>query len=212
MELLLVESTDRLDGASLDLLALRIPDLRVEIFESVHALLSVQDTGNQTIIVIAEDLLNAESLYAMRFLQARRQRGTPVVIGRTADLLPLCAAMAEGAAKAADARPSQPPAAARPAPAAPHATVHRLSERETEILLLLCDGLQNKQIARRLDLSVSTIKTHVANVFRKIGATNRLDAICRFTEFRTERHPPSEPAPLARPGQWSTPRLSRWAA
>lgn len=68
----------------------------------------------------------------------------------------------------------------------------RLTEREMEVVLLLREGLQNKLIARRLDLSVSTVKTHVANIFRKIGAGNRLDAICKFADL----HRVAEPDPL----------------
>lgn len=52
-----------------------------------------------------------------------------------------------------------------------------LTPREAEILRLLVDGLTNKQIARELDLQEITVKIHVRNVYRKIGAQNRAQAV-----------------------------------
>ena len=58
------------------------------------------------------------------------------------------------------------------APAGP-----RLSPREKEVLDLLVDGLAIAQIARRLFISESTAKTHVANIYEKLGAGNRAQAV-----------------------------------
>lgn len=58
------------------------------------------------------------------------------------------------------------------APAGP-----KLSPREREVLLLLVDGLAIAQIARRLFISESTAKTHVANIYEKLGAGNRAQAV-----------------------------------
>lgn len=52
-----------------------------------------------------------------------------------------------------------------------------LSHREREILALLADGLGNKQIAARLDISVNTVKTHVEMLFDKLGASSRAEAV-----------------------------------
>ncbi len=51
-----------------------------------------------------------------------------------------------------------------------------LTERETEVLRLLCEGLANKEIARRIDLQEVTVKLHVKTLYRKIGARNRTHA------------------------------------
>jgi DNA-binding NarL/FixJ family response regulator len=51
-----------------------------------------------------------------------------------------------------------------------------LTERETEILLLLCAGVKNEEIARRLFISPNTVKTHIYNIFKKINVPNRLQA------------------------------------
>lgn len=52
-----------------------------------------------------------------------------------------------------------------------------LTPREMEVLHHLKDGLSIHQVARKLFLSDSTIKTHVAKVYDKLGATNRTQAI-----------------------------------
>ncbi|MFN8714596.1 MAG: response regulator transcription factor [Bacteroidota bacterium] len=51
-----------------------------------------------------------------------------------------------------------------------------LSQRETEVLELLVKGQSNAEIAATLFLSVSTIKTHVSNVFVKLDVKNRTQA------------------------------------
>ena len=51
-----------------------------------------------------------------------------------------------------------------------------LSKRETETLRKLCDGLSNKEIARDLGLQEVTIKLHVTNILKKLGASNRTQA------------------------------------
>ncbi|HEU0336734.1 MAG TPA: response regulator transcription factor [Gaiellaceae bacterium] len=52
-----------------------------------------------------------------------------------------------------------------------------LSAREREVLGLLLEGLPNKLIARRLQISEKTVKTHLTNVFRALGVTDRVQAV-----------------------------------
>ena len=58
-----------------------------------------------------------------------------------------------------------------------------LSERELEVLHELAAGRANKEIAARLHVSPNTIKTHVANLFAKLGARRRTEAIRRAREL-----------------------------
>ncbi len=51
-----------------------------------------------------------------------------------------------------------------------------LSEREKQVLRLAAAGLANKQIARRLGISESTVKVHIGNIFRHIGVRDRTSA------------------------------------
>lgn len=52
----------------------------------------------------------------------------------------------------------------------------RISGRQREVLNLLAQGKSNKEIARALDLSPATVKTHVAGLIAALGATNRTEA------------------------------------
>ena len=53
----------------------------------------------------------------------------------------------------------------------------QLTPRESEVLGLLADGLGVAQISKRLFISESTTKTHVAKIYTKLGATNRAQAL-----------------------------------
>ncbi|MGE0541865.1 MAG: response regulator transcription factor [Dehalococcoidia bacterium] len=54
-----------------------------------------------------------------------------------------------------------------------------LSERELEVLTLLASGRSNAEIARALYISVGTVKTHTNNIYRKLGARNRAEALAK---------------------------------
>ena len=60
----------------------------------------------------------------------------------------------------------------------------KLSPREREVLGLLVDGLAIPQIARRLFISESTAKTHVAKIYDKLGAANRAQAVMAAVRLR----------------------------
>jgi DNA-binding NarL/FixJ family response regulator len=52
-----------------------------------------------------------------------------------------------------------------------------LSFREREVVLLIAQGLSNKQIAYKLRISTKTVKTHVAHIMKKMRAKNRTEAV-----------------------------------
>ena len=52
-----------------------------------------------------------------------------------------------------------------------------LTNRESEILALLAEGLGNKQIAARLGISTNTVKTHLELLFERLGVSSRAEAV-----------------------------------
>ena len=60
----------------------------------------------------------------------------------------------------------------------------RITPRELEILALIAGGLSNKEIATKLFVSESTVKTHSSRVFDKLGARRRTQAVQLGKELR----------------------------
>ena len=64
----------------------------------------------------------------------------------------------------------------RPAHQASGGTSHGLTEREFEVLRLLADGCSNEEIGAALFISPKTAGNHIANIYTKIGVSNRAGA------------------------------------
>jgi DNA-binding CsgD family transcriptional regulator len=60
-------------------------------------------------------------------------------------------------------------------PQGPGTRVH-LTPRQLEVLALLCEGLPNKLICRRLNIATGTVKIHISCILRELGVTSRLQA------------------------------------
>lgn len=58
-----------------------------------------------------------------------------------------------------------------------YADQYHLTTRETDILAMILSGKSNQQIANALFISLPTVKTHVANIFRKFGVSRRMELI-----------------------------------
>lgn len=52
-----------------------------------------------------------------------------------------------------------------------------LTSRERDVLQLIGSGLQQKEIAERLSISPETVKKHLKNVYKKLGAHNKVQAL-----------------------------------
>lgn len=70
--------------------------------------------------------------------------------------------------------PDDPPPSAGP----------RLNHSQQEILRLMADGLSNREIAEKVHLSENTVKTHIQEILRRLGARNRVQAAVRATRER----------------------------
>jgi DNA-binding NarL/FixJ family response regulator len=66
-----------------------------------------------------------------------------------------------------------------------------LSPRQGEVLRLLIEGKPNKLISRELDMSESTVKTHLGAIFRKLDASSRTQAVVAAARLGLRLSPPS---------------------
>lgn len=60
---------------------------------------------------------------------------------------------------------------------------NQLTNRELQILQLIADGKTNKEIAATYFVEVSTVKTHVNNIYTKLSVKNRVEARLKYTEM-----------------------------
>ena len=109
-------------------------------------------------------------LWLMQWLPMRLGWGREVLAAGIAIV-----AMSIGVALAS--RSAKPPAAMPPPPSNEPAPTSDLSQREREVLALLAQGLSNKELARALSVSENTVKTHLANLYAKLGARRRTEAL-----------------------------------
>jgi DNA-binding NarL/FixJ family response regulator len=72
-----------------------------------------------------------------------------------------------------------------------------LAPRETEVVLLVAEGLPNREIARRLNLTEHTVRNYLFRVFEKLGVSNRVELVLYAISQRdqTDRALPHTPVP-----------------
>lgn len=64
-----------------------------------------------------------------------------------------------------------------------HALLDQLSDSQKEVLRLLCQGRDNRDIARRVGLSESTVKHHVSKILKLSGAASRAQVLLKFSKL-----------------------------
>jgi DNA-binding NarL/FixJ family response regulator len=77
----------------------------------------------------------------------------------------------------------------------PSNTDEVLSPRQREVLTLAAEACTNAQIACRLSLSEATVKRHMRNIFVKLGAVSRVDAVNKAVAASLIRRPGPAPPP-----------------
>jgi len=71
--------------------------------------------------------------------------------------------------------------------------VSSLSTREREVYDLLCEGFQNREIAKRLFISVETVKVHARHVYDKLGIRSRTALALQAASRRPQAAPTATP-------------------
>ena len=84
------------------------------------------------------------------------------------------------------ATPTFPPAPVA-TPADEELVIEKLTERETEVLGLIAQGLSNKDIAARLSLSEGTVRNYVSNIMGKLHANDRTQVVVKAAQRRMVR-------------------------
>ncbi|RFM21536.1 DNA-binding response regulator [Clostridium botulinum] len=59
-----------------------------------------------------------------------------------------------------------------------------LTEREKEVMEILFEGASNKQIGKRLNISLATVKTHMINIYSKLQVSNRVQAVEKYKKLK----------------------------
>jgi DNA-binding NarL/FixJ family response regulator len=145
------------------------------------------------VVLMDLEMPDKDGIQATRELLARRPGTAVVVLTSFSDRERILAALDAGAVgyllkdvqpdelaraieAAAGGESPLHPRAARELLADRHALGPQLSAREEEVLALLAQGLPNKLIARRLEISERTVKGHLTRIFERIGVTDRTQA------------------------------------
>ena len=61
---------------------------------------------------------------------------------------------------------------------------YNITDREKSIIILLLDGLLNKEIAGELDLTEGTVKNYVMDIYKKVGVMNRIELFKEVIKMR----------------------------
>ncbi len=72
------------------------------------------------------------------------------------------------------------------------AKIATLTDREREVVLLICEGLANKQIGQRLYISETTVRHHLTSIFDKLGVSNRLELVIYTYRYQIVKPPTRE--------------------
>ncbi|MFJ5530781.1 response regulator [Streptomyces sp. NPDC093261] len=164
-------------------------DLRMPRCDGVEATRRIRAEHPGTQVVVLTTFGDDESLFPALRAGARgyltKDAGGEEIVRAVRNVLSGDAGLSPGVQRRLLERLSQPE------PAAPAVAPDGLTARETEVLMLIAEGLTNQEIARRLHVSTATVKTHINNLFAKSGLKDRAQAV-RYAYAQGLVRPPSK--------------------
>ncbi|MEU8932833.1 response regulator transcription factor [Streptomyces sp. NPDC048409] len=151
-------------------------DLRMPRCDGVEATRRIRSEYPGTQVVVLTTFADDESLFPALKAGARgyltKDAGGDEIVRAVHSVLSGDAGLSPSIQRRLLERLSQP----EPAVVATEAP-DGLTVRETEVLVLIAEGLSNQEIARRLHVSTATVKTHINNLFAKTGLKDRAQAV-----------------------------------
>ena len=176
------------EGFDLMLLDLRLGD--ADGFELLAELRAAWPAVPVVVVSASDrsaDVIRAIDLGAMGFVPKRASNETLQealnVVMQGGIYVPPMTMRSETEPPDAESHPAHIPAAPPPAAAL---AAFKLTPRQTDVLALLLRGLSNKLIARELNLSVETVKDHVAAVLRALNVNSRTQAVLAVSQMSSQ--------------------------
>ncbi|MDQ0958690.1 DNA-binding NarL/FixJ family response regulator [Streptomyces sp. B4I13] len=152
-------------------------DLRMPRCDGVEATRRITATYPGTQVVVLTTFADDESLFPALKAGARgyltKDAGGDEIVRAVHSVLSGDAGLSPSVQRRLLERLSAP----EPEPARPAVVPDGLTTREAEVLVLIAEGLSNPEIARRLSVSIATVKTHINNMFSKTGLKGRAQAV-----------------------------------
>ncbi|WP_420803436.1 response regulator [Streptomyces naphthomycinicus] len=153
-------------------------DLRMPRCDGVEATRRIRAQYPGTQVVVLTTYADDESLFPALRAGARgyltKDAGGDEIVRAVHSVLSGDAGLSPSVQRRLLERLSQPEPEA---PRTPGEAPDGLTARETEVLVLIAEGLSNQEIARRLHVSTATVKTHINNLFAKTGLKDRAQAV-----------------------------------
>ncbi|MFJ3234508.1 response regulator [Streptomyces sp. NPDC086787] len=164
-------------------------DLRMPRCDGVEATRRIRSEHPATQVVVLTTYADDDSLFSALKAGARgyltKDAGGDEIVRAVRSVLSGEAGLAPSVQRRLLERLSEPDV-----PRVPEQAPDGLTVRETEVLVLIAEGLTNQEIARRLHVSTATVKTHINNLFAKTGVKDRAQAV-RYAYAKGLAHPPA---------------------
>jgi len=152
-------------------------DLRMPRCDGVEATRRIRAEHPGTQVVVLTTYADDESLFPALRAGARgyltKDAGGDEIVRAVRSVLSGDAGLSPSIQRRLLERLSAP----EPQPVTPAETPDGLTTRETEVLMLIAEGLSNQEIAHNLHVSTATVKTHINNLFAKTGLKDRAQAV-----------------------------------